>query len=158
MDPKIDQKTSPKSIKNRSKIDIKRKPEENTRKSKNEQPSSVFACFLMSAGVNFSSKIHPKSVQKLIKQTMHKTIDLGSDFGSILEPSWGSKTVQNRSKTGSKTRAILRRRRTLVRRPLTGGPGRWGPRWPRRARTVERINRRLGQRKMAKGPMGKSRK
>ena len=158
MDPKIDQKTSPKSIKNRSKIDIKRKPEENTRKSKNEQPSIVFACFLMSAGVNFLSKIDPKSVEKLIKKRCTKQ----SIWGAILDRFWshlgGSKTVQNRSKTGSETRAILRRRRTLVRRPLTGGPGRWGPRWPRRARTVERINRRLGQRKMAKGPMGKSRK
>ena len=131
-------KSDPKSIKNQSKIDVKRKPEENTRKSKNEQPSCIFACFLMSAGVKISSKIDPKSVQKLIKKTMHKTIDFGSDFGSILEPSWGSKTLQNRSKTGSKTRAKLSRRRTLVRQQLRWRPGRWGPRWPCRARTGKR--------------------
>ena len=47
------------------------------------------------------------------------------DFGAILGVQNGPKSIKN----GIKKITKLSRRQGLVRRPLTGGPGRRGPRW-----------------------------
>ena len=42
----------------------------------------------------------PKSIQKLMRRGIHKMVDFGSDFGSILEPSWAWKREPRQAKTG----------------------------------------------------------
>ena len=62
----------PKTTPNRSKVGHKSTPQESQKKkqekSKNEQPSNDFACFLMPARVQNRSKINPKSISKANKQ------------------------------------------------------------------------------------------
>ena len=105
LDPKIDPKTTPKSIKNRSKIDLKRKPEENTRKSKNEQPSSVFACFFNVCGGQFFIKNRSKIGSK-VDQTNDAQNDrfwerFWIDFGAILGVKNAPKSIKNGIKNKS---------------------------------------------------------
>ena len=58
-----------------------------------------------------------------IKKSIKKRIHLETHFWSILDQFWEPKSTKNGSKTGSKTKAILRRRQTLVQPPLGKGAG-----------------------------------
>ena len=46
------------------------------------------------------SKIDPKSVRQWMEKRIHKMVKSGSDFGSILEPSWAWKRESRQAKTG----------------------------------------------------------
>ena len=64
-------------------------------------------------------------VQKSIKKMIH----FDTHFWSILDQFWEPKSTKNGPKTGSKTRAILSRRRTRVHQPLGPVPGRRRAPW-----------------------------
>ena len=82
----------------------------------------LFGCLVVKCGIDFASIFGPKNDQKSIQNWWKISSKNRSEKGSILRPILSPKSTKNGPKTGSQAKAILSRRRTRVRQPLTVVP------------------------------------